>query len=169
MLSHGSLWYNVGVLKTINTSLYDFATFRDPEANCVYVDKTAQLYEICKPSADRIYYLPRPRRFGKSLMISTLKYLFLGRRDLFKGLAIDSMDWNWEKEVYPVLHLDMSQIAAADDLQMCVKLQNLLKGKCHDFGLEFDESIPPSSNFMNLLRGLARISPNGRYVVLVDE
>jgi len=59
-------------MKTINTSLFDFPTLRDPKSNYVYVDKTAQLYEIAKPTADRIYYLPRPRRFGKSLMISTL-------------------------------------------------------------------------------------------------
>ena len=77
----------------------------------VYVDKTAILYELAKPGADILYYLPRPRRFGKSLMISTLKALFLGKRELFKGLRIERTDWDWEKEVYPVLHLDMSTVA----------------------------------------------------------
>jgi len=66
------MWYNVHV-KNINTSLFDFPALRDPQSDYVYVDKIAQLYEIAKPTADCIYYLPRPRRFGKSLMLSTLK------------------------------------------------------------------------------------------------
>ena len=99
-------------MKSINTSIFDFASLRDPKLNAVYVDKTAQLHEIAKHGADLIYYLPRPRRFGKSLMISTLKYLFLGRRDLFKGLWIDSSDWDWDNEIYPVLHLDMAHVAS---------------------------------------------------------
>ena len=67
-------------LKPINTSFYDFE--RLVTGGFVYVDKTAQIYELAKPTADGLYYLPRPRRFGKSLMISTLKALFQGRRDL---------------------------------------------------------------------------------------
>ena len=106
------------MLKPINTSFYDFD--RIIEGGYVYVDKTAILYEIAKPGADGIYYLPRPRRFGKSLMISTLKALFSGRRDLFRGLKIEQTDWDWEKEVYPVLHLDMSTVASktADELEV---------------------------------------------------
>ena len=84
-------------MRTINTSIYDFPDLITD--GYVYVDKTAQLYELAKPNADRIYYLPRPRRFGKSLMISTLKALFQGRRELFQGLAIERTDWDWEKEI----------------------------------------------------------------------
>ena len=98
-------------LKPINTSIYDFPELI--KGGYVYVDKTAQLYELAKPGADILYYLPRPRRFGKSLMISTLKALFQGRCELFRDLAIERTDWDWEKEVYPVLHLDMSKAEAA--------------------------------------------------------
>ena len=83
-------------MKTINTSIYDFPDLIT--GGYVYVDKTAQLYELAKPGADRIYYLPRPRRFGKSLMISTLKALFQGRRELFRGLKIEKTDWENEDE-----------------------------------------------------------------------
>ena len=83
-------------MKPINTSIYDFP--RIIEGGYVYVDKTAQLYELAKPGADLIYYLPRPRRFGKSLMISTLKALFRGRRELFAGLAIERTGWEAENE-----------------------------------------------------------------------
>ena len=62
-------------MRNINTSIFDFPRLREPEGNYVYVDKTTQLYELVKPGGDCIYYLPRPRRFGKSLMISTLKAL----------------------------------------------------------------------------------------------
>jgi len=62
-------------MKPINTSIFDFPTLI--QNGCVYVDKTAQIYEIARPDADRIYFFPRPRRFGKSLLLSTLKALFL--------------------------------------------------------------------------------------------
>ena len=99
-------------MKPINTCFYDFPTLI--EGGYVYVDKTAILYEIARPGTDGIYYLPRPRRFGKSLMISTLKALFQGRRELFRGLKIERTDWDWEKEVYPVVHLDMSKASSSN-------------------------------------------------------
>ena len=71
-------------MKPINTSIFDFPTLL--AKGCVYVDKTAQIYELVKPAADGVYFFPRPRRFGKSLLISTLKALFQGRRELFRGL-----------------------------------------------------------------------------------
>ena len=83
-------------MKPINTSYYDFTTLIT--GGYVYVDKTAQLYELAKPGSDGLYYLPRPRRFGKSLMISTLKALFQGKRELFRGLKIEQTDWETENE-----------------------------------------------------------------------
>ena len=154
-------------MKPINTSIFDF-----PElitGGYVYVDKTAILHEIARADADRIYYLPRPRRFGKSLMISTLKALFMGRRELFRGLKIEQKGWNWEKEVYPVLHLDMSTVVSktADELE--VSLQDMVRCFAADFDTEFDPRLPAKTNFKNLLVGLAKKSPNGKYVLLIDE
>ncbi|MCM1295894.1 MAG: ATP-binding protein [Muribaculaceae bacterium] len=72
--------------------------------NYLYVDKTEIIHKIV---SDGVYYfLSRPRRFGKSLLISTLEALFKGKRELFKGLAIDSLDWDWQ--TYEVLHLDLN-------------------------------------------------------------
>ncbi|EZG78339.1 AAA-ATPase, partial [Gregarina niphandrodes] len=73
---------------------------------CAYVDKTDQVWEIA--NAGRPYVLSRPRRFGKSLLISTFKAYFQGRKDLFTGLAIESLEKKWEQ--YPVLHLDLSAL-----------------------------------------------------------
>ncbi|MCD8296637.1 MAG: ATP-binding protein [Prevotella sp.] len=70
----------------------------------VYVDKTEQMYNLI--SSGRYYFLSRPRRFGKSLLVSTLEAYFLGKRELFKGLAIEQLETEWKK--YPVLYLDLN-------------------------------------------------------------
>ena len=72
------------------------------EDGYVYVDKTALIYELV--SKGTIYFLSRPRRFGKSLLISTLENYFLGRKELFRGLAIDALEKEWAE--YPVFHID---------------------------------------------------------------
>ena len=71
----------------------------------LYVDKTRQVYEMTHKGSQYVF-LSRPRRFGKSLLASTLHYYFDGRSDLFKGLAIEQLEKDWVK--YPVLHFDMS-------------------------------------------------------------
>ena len=74
------------------------------EDGYVYVDKTDLVYKLANEG--HIYFLSRPRRFGKSLLISTLKYYFQGRKDLFKGLAIDKLETKWAE--YPVFHLSFA-------------------------------------------------------------
>ena len=74
------------------------------EDGYVYVDKTALIYELV--SKGTIYFLSRPRRFGKSLLISTLENYFLGRKELFHGLAIEAMEKEWKE--YPVFHIDFN-------------------------------------------------------------
>ncbi len=70
----------------------------------LYVDKTAILWQII--NTGKPYFLSRPRRFGKSLLISTFEAYFQGRKDLFEGLAIEKLEKKWEQ--YPVLHLDLN-------------------------------------------------------------
>ena len=154
-------------MKPINTSFYDFPTLI--EGGYVYVDKTAILYEIARPGTDGIYYLPRPRRFGKSLMISTLKALFQGRRVLFRGLKIERTDWDWEKEVYPVVHLDMSKASSANVTDFNSKLNTVLQFICEDLDVPYDRQKGAAENFIVLLETLPRKSPNGKYVLLIDE
>jgi hypothetical protein len=75
------------------------------ENGCVYVDKTEHIYQLIQGKA---YFLSHPRRFGKSLLLSTLKYLFQGRQDLFEGLWItDKIDW--AEMQHPVLHFSFIQ------------------------------------------------------------
>ena len=70
----------------------------------VYVDKTALMYKMI--SEGSYYFLSRPRRFGKSLMVSTLDAFFSGKKNLFEGLYVDTVDWEWKE--YPILHLDLN-------------------------------------------------------------
>ena len=69
-----------------------------------YADKTALIYQLVK--TNKYYFLSRPRRFGKSLLISTLEAYFLGKKELFNGLALDELEKDWI--TYPVLHLDLA-------------------------------------------------------------
>lgn len=70
----------------------------------VYVDKTALIYKLANEGS--YYFLSRPRRFGKSLLVSTMTAYFSGMRDLFKGLAIEQLESKWEN--YPIMHLDLN-------------------------------------------------------------
>jgi hypothetical protein len=83
--------------------IQDFTKIR--EEGYVYVDKTSRIHEMLTGSGG-VFFLARPRRFGKSLLCSTLAAVFEGRRELFSGLAIDSLDWEWKK--HPVIRLDLN-------------------------------------------------------------
>ena len=74
------------------------------EGGYVYLDKTGLVYDLVHNGT--IYFLSRPRRFGKSLLVSTLKCYFEGKKELFKGLAIDKLEKEWKQ--YPVFHLDFN-------------------------------------------------------------
>ncbi|MCH4155722.1 MAG: ATP-binding protein [Muribaculaceae bacterium] len=88
--------------------------------NYVYVDKTKYIYDIAKL---KYVFLSRPRRFGKSLLTTTLESYFLGQKELFKGLAIDSLETEWQ--VYPVLHFDMSwaKLGTIEDISSMLNFQ----------------------------------------------
>ena len=82
--------------------IQDFEKIR--QGGFVYVDKTDLIYKLVK--GGNIFFLSRPRRFGKSLLVSTLENYFLGKKELFQGLAIDGLEKEWAE--YPVFHLDFN-------------------------------------------------------------
>ena len=87
-------------MKNITSSVYTFESLIQGQFQ--YVDKTEYIWQLIKP-AKEMYFLSRPRRFGKSLTVSTLKAVFEGKKELFKGLAIYDKPYDWKK--YPVIHL----------------------------------------------------------------
>lgn len=89
-------------MKLYPLGLQTFSEIR--ERNMLYIDKTEYVYRIA--SSGKYFFLSRPRRFGKSLLVSTFKSYFEGKKELFKGLAIEKLEKEWTD--YPVLHFDMS-------------------------------------------------------------
>lgn len=134
------------------------------EDGYVYVDKTAFVYSLVKEGA--VYFMSRPPRFGKSLLISTLKNYFLGRKELFKGLAIDHLETEWKS--YPVFHIDFNR----GDFTHAGALENLLdvyiSGWEKDYGLTTDKDLLIGHRFIQLLKR-AHEQCGNRAVVLIDE
>ena len=152
-------------MKPIATDTYNFEQLITREYT--YVDKTALLYPLVNDSLGKQFFLSRPRRFGKSLLVSTFKSIFEGRRDLFKGLAIDSLDFEWKK--YPILHLDMGSMQAPNVEEFREKLIDQLQTQANTFEIDIKSSNVPSILFTHLCDALAAKSPYGQFVLLVDE
>ena len=93
-------------MRPIATDTHDFPSIRIDGK--IYVDKTMFMHRLVTDSSSKLFFISRPRRFGKSLTISALKAIFTGRRELFKGLYIDGTDWKWEK--YPVIHFEFNDL-----------------------------------------------------------
>ena len=133
------------------------------EENYVYVDKTQFIYELA--SSDSYYFLSRPRRFGKSLLVSTFESFFRGKRELFKGLAIDFMDWDWKE--YPVFHLDFSGKVYEDLSELDDILNQHLRVWEAELGYTMEGSAP-DDRFKTAIRTAAETSGR-RVVILIDE
>ena len=148
----------------IAQSVYDFRKLR--EDGYVYVDKTAVLYPLLTRGSDSFFFVSRPRRFGKSLMISTLENLFRGRRDLFKGLAIDTLDYDWTD--YPILHFSFAGIKAKTLEAFEVDFRNRVKKVLTEAGCTWDDANFPGANFGQAITDLAK--KDGKpVVILIDE
>ena len=129
----------------------------------VYVDKTDLLYQLTRGS---IYFLSRPRRFGKSLLISTLENYFLGKKELFKGLKIDDLEKEWK--TYPVFHLDFN----SDNFMNANTLQATIERFVSDgedlYHVKPDLSLSLGRRFAYVLKA-AHQQTGLRCVVLIDE
>ena len=145
----------------------DIADFRKlRESGCVYVDKTDQLHElVCDPGRS-LYFISRPRRFGKSLMLSTLECLFRGQRELFKGLAIDQLDYDWAE--YPILHLNFAGIQAKSLDAFLADFKTCLEETFTAVKAPWNPTISPGANFRRAISALAE-KAGKPVVVLIDE
>ena len=149
-------------LKTLPIGTYNFEKLR--RMNCVYVDKTARLVKLVEAGA--WYFLSRPRRFGKSLTLSTLDALFSGKAELFRGLAAEAWAAEQAKHPAPVLRFDMSMMSVSDVAQFEGSLNSALTWRAEDAGVTLS-SQQPSDKFQELIRALHR--QGGPVVVLIDE
>ncbi|MEN0046968.1 MAG: AAA family ATPase, partial [Bacteroidota bacterium] len=132
------------------------------EGNYVYVDKTEQIFRLAE-GIGALYFLSRPRRFGKSLLVSTLKELFSGSKDLFQGLWIEDK-WDWSK-TNPVIHLSFDAINYRE-VGLEAALQSRIEAIAQDHGIELVEHYD-TSKFGQLIKKLSE--KEGNVVILVDE
>lgn len=131
--------------------------------NMLYVDKTAYVYRLA--SSGKFFFLSRPRRFGKSLLVSTFQSYFEGKKELFKGLAIEQLEHEWNE--YPVLHFDMSGGKHMNKEQLNRYLLYILKSNEERFGVNTD-STDPNIRLSNLINSIYH-QTGKQVVVLIDE
>ena len=133
------------------------------EDGYIYVDKTALVYDLV--SKGKIYFLSRPRRFGKSLLVSTLVNYFLGRKELFRGLAIDSLEKEWAE--YPVFHVDFNGVNFTAPGALEEIIHSFLSDAEKIYGIK-TEKKQFGLRFNDILEA-AHEKTGKRAVVLIDE
>ena len=149
-------------MKDLTTSVYSFESLI--EGNFLYVDKTDYIWQLVRP-AKGMYFLSRPRRFGKSLLLSTLKAIFQGKRELFKGLAIYDKPYDWRP--YSVIHLDMANCDAHTENDLRDYLARLLSCQAQQHGVEVDvQRSQLAASFSELIE---KVAGQSQAVILLDE
>ncbi|MDR3189254.1 MAG: ATP-binding protein [Prevotellaceae bacterium] len=148
-------------LRKLPVGIQDFEKLRTEEY--VYVDKTAYMHRLTQMGWP--YFLARPRRFGKSLLISTLKAYFLGKKELFEGLAVSALEKDWVE--YPVIHLDINRASYETPQTFEDNLHALLSEYEETWQLE-NRIEDVSMRFDRLISGAHR-QTGRRVVVLIDE
>lgn len=161
MFPDNLLYAMLTVMKKIETENSSFEKLIT--GGSIYVDKTRYLYNLLRDGGT--YYLfTRPHHFGKTLAVSTLKEIFRGRRELFKGLYIDSTDYDWKE--YPVIHVDFG-LCGAKTAEEC---ETWINGKLDDiasgYGVRLDSSL---SYYANLDTLIERLAEREKVVILIDE
>lgn len=129
----------------------------------LYVDKTALVWQMVSTSTP--YFLSRPRRFGKSLLLSTFEAYFEGKKELFEGLAIEDLEKEWV--TYPVLHLDLN----AEKYDTPERLNSILSNHLTQWELKYGKGVDEttlSSRFMGVIRRASELTGRN-VVVLIDE
>ena len=150
---------------------HDFAQVR--EFGCLYVDKTSFAHQIVG-NRGNVYFLSRPRMFGKSLFLSTIEYILKGRKDLFRGLYIyDKYDW---ASKYTVFHLDFSSFELESATALKIDFINEFEDIAeHQFNTKLsepvsnNETIPVCAYFKDLVRLAKKTEPTKRLCLLIDE
>lgn len=149
-------------MKNLPISIQTFEKLRDND--CIYVDKTALIYELTHSGS--VYFLSRPRRFGKSLLISTLDAYFSGKKELFAGLAIDKLEKEWKQ--YPIIRIDFGPEDYYLEGHLESQLDNVLAIYESVYDIEPRNTATFAVRFGNIIRKIAA-QTGQKVVVLIDE
>jgi len=147
-------------MKKLPIGIKDFANII--EDNYLYIDKTEYIYKLINEG--KYYFLSRPRRFGKSLMVSTLENIFSGNKELFQGLYIYDK-WHFKK--YPIIKIDFNEIKRNTPEILESELIKALKIISNNYGIEIDDQFSNRS-FNDLIRNLYSVTKT-KVVILIDE
>lgn len=158
------------IIQELTTGVHDFESLIKDKTK-KYVDKTGILYELARNETDAQYFISRPRRFGKSLMLSTLQAMFEGRKALFKGLAIHDKPWEGWNAInrHPVFNFSMLRANGATYDNFRAALENLVRDLCDEAGVPYKDKVDATVNFGEFLKAAAAKSPTKKIVVLIDE
>jgi hypothetical protein len=148
-------------MKKLPIGIQSFEKLR--EQNRVYVDKTEDIYNLV--TSENVVFLSRPRRFGKSLLVSTMDALFTGKKDLFAGLYIYDK-WDWSQQ-YPVIRIDWTQINHPAPEDMKVSLIEYLEEIAENYQVTLKTKSAPS-RFRELILTLYKTTGK-KVVILIDE
>jgi hypothetical protein len=134
------------------------------EDGYLYIDKTKLIHNLI--TTEKYAFLSRPRRFGKSLLISTLKEIFLGNKELFKGLWIHDQVNQYQWPQYPVIHLDLSFIDCRLPENLSIGINKALDTAAESYNINLSSNHEPGYKLMDLVRELSK---KNRVVILIDE
>ena len=151
----------MNTMRELPIGIQDFEKLR--KDNCLYVDKTQFVYRLARTS--RPYFLARPRRFGKSLFLSTLKAFFEGKKELFEGLKIAELEKDWLQ--YPVIYIDFNQESYADTNSLSAALDKNLRNAEEIWGRD-ELDVTPAARLSSIIKFAYR-KTGQRVVVLIDE
>ena len=151
-------------MKPIATNIADFETLR--KEGLLYVDKTAYLHRLITKPGSTFFFCARPRRFGKSLSVTTLKSIFLGHREFFDGLAIAKTDYDWKP--HAVVHFNWGGVEVSDLATFERTLAIAVGDALHAAGYPYDPAIPPSSNLARAIDFFYKKDGVGP-AILIDE
>ncbi len=149
-------------MKKLPIGIQDFVGIREDGFH--YVDKTAIIYPLL--TGGKTFFLSRPRRFGKSLLCSTLGAIWEGKRELFQDLAINTLDWHWEK--HPVIRIDLNagNFEAGTD-ELLVLIHSMLNRSADKYQIKLAES-KPGDMLGNLIIQLHN-KTGKKVAVIIDE
>ena len=150
-------------MKDLTSGVYSFENLIN--GNFLYVDKTEYIWQLIRP-ANAMYFLSRPRRFGKSLTLSTLKAVFEGKKELFKGLALYDKPYDWKP--YPIIHLSFADFSAVNDTveKLDRYLVRKVKETARDLAVPLTVDDDSSQAFAELIDFF---KTRNQVVILVDE
>jgi hypothetical protein len=163
LLLYSPFFESIKMLKKLPLGIQTFSEIR--EDNYVYIDKTEHIYRLIQQKHN---FFARPRRFGKSVLCSTLKALFQGRKELFEDLWI-TKNTDYAFPVHPVIHIDFGKITVESPKQFQIELMEIIDSIAHAEGVSLNTKISPGIMLQKLFEKLIEKYNTEKIILIIDE